>query len=81
MTGFFSSKIYFFRAVPKFVAQFGIHGDPKVGWHALILTQLQVMAEWRSRPFPDDPSIGKSNIKGSISFASAGVCRDVSLLD
>ena len=28
--GFFADRIYFFRTIPRFVAQFGINGDPTV---------------------------------------------------
>lgn len=49
----------FFRVVPNFMAQFGIHGDPKV------------QALWRDRTLPDDPVL-QSNTKYRITFATSG---------
>lgn len=46
----------FFRVVPKFMAQFGIHGDPAVS------------AAWKDATFPSDrPRI--SNTRGRVTFA------------
>lgn len=49
----------FFRVLPYFMAQFGIHGDPKIH------------AAWRSATFPDDP-VKMSNRSGYVSFAMTG---------
>ena len=49
----------FFRVIPGFMAQFGIHGDP------------QVTAAWRDQRIPDDPVL-QSNKRGMITFATAG---------
>ena len=59
--GFFSD-IAFFRVIPGFMAQFGIHGDPMVA------------AKWRSARIKDDPvqSAIASNTKGKLTFAMAG---------
>ncbi len=57
-SGFFNGD-RFFRVVPNFVVQWGIHGDPVV--------QLN----WRSKTIPDDP-VKESNRRGSITFATAG---------
>ncbi|MGH7676698.1 MAG: peptidylprolyl isomerase [Gemmatimonadales bacterium] len=51
--------VRFFRVLPGFVAQFGIHGDP------------QVSALWREQAIRDDP-VRHSNGRGTLSFATAG---------
>jgi len=49
----------FFRVISGFMAQFGIHGDPKVS------------AAWRPERIQDDP-VKQSNKRGYISYAMAG---------
>jgi peptidyl-prolyl cis-trans isomerase A (cyclophilin A) len=50
---------YFFRVVPSWVVQWGIHGDPAVA------------AVWREARLPDE-AVQQSNRRGFLSFASAG---------
>ena len=57
-SGYFKD-IGFFRVVPGFMVQFGIHGDPAVS------------AKWRAANIPDDLVKG-SNARGTITFATAG---------
>lgn len=57
-SGYFTD-IAFFRVIPGFMCQFGIHGDP------------QVAAKWESANIADDPVKG-SNTRGAITFATAG---------
>jgi len=49
----------FFRVVPGFMVQWGIHGDPSIS------------SAWRSARIPDDP-VKESNKRGYITFATAG---------
>lgn len=57
-SGYFTD-IAFFRVIPGFMCQFGIHGDPAVS------------AKWREANITDDPVKG-SNTRGMITFATAG---------
>ncbi len=57
--GFFKD-VAFFRVLPGFMVQFGIHGSP------------EVMAKWRGAPIPDDKMIGHSNAPGTITYATSG---------
>jgi peptidyl-prolyl cis-trans isomerase A (cyclophilin A) len=50
----------FFRVVPGFVVQWGIHGDGDA-----------VMSRWRDANIPDDPVV-ESNKPGMVTFATAG---------
>lgn len=53
----------FFRVIPGFMVQWGIHGDPKV------------MDKWRDNNIPDDRATGvdfQSNQRGMVTFAKAG---------
>lgn len=56
--GFFDG-IRFFRVVPNFVVQFGIHGEPSVS------------GAWRSARIQDDP-VKESNKKGYVTYAMGG---------
>jgi peptidyl-prolyl cis-trans isomerase A (cyclophilin A) len=53
------TDIAFFRVIKGFMAQVGMNGDPKVN------------AAWQGARMKDDP-VRKSNIRGTVSFASAG---------
>jgi peptidyl-prolyl cis-trans isomerase A (cyclophilin A) len=56
--GYFTN-VAFFRVVPGFIAQFGMHGDPDVN------------KRWGDNTIPDDPVV-QSNKRGTIVFATAG---------
>jgi peptidyl-prolyl cis-trans isomerase A (cyclophilin A) len=56
--GYFTD-IAFFRVIPGFMGQFGIHGDPKVS------------AAWRNAKIPDDP-VKAGNKRGAVTFAMGG---------
>lgn len=51
--------VRFFRNLPEFMAQFGIHGDPAVN------------DVWFDRAIPDD-SVRQSNLRGYVSYAMGG---------
>src|SRR5437879_7053254 len=57
-SGYFDG-VRFFRVIPGFMAQLGIHGD------------TGVTAAWRERRIPDDP-VRRTNIRGMVTFATAG---------
>jgi peptidyl-prolyl cis-trans isomerase A (cyclophilin A) len=56
--GYFTD-VAFFRVLPGFVAQFGMHGDPAVN------------RQWSDRTILDDP-VAQSNTRGTIVFATSG---------
>jgi peptidyl-prolyl cis-trans isomerase A (cyclophilin A) len=56
--GYFAG-VRFFRIVPGFIVQFGIHGDPAVN------------ALWSSATIPDEP-MRLRNARGTMAFAAAG---------
>ena len=51
------NEVAFFRVIDGFMAQFGIHGDPKVN------------EKWESARINDDPT-RESNVRGAITFAT-----------
>jgi len=53
------TDVAFFRVLEGFMAQAGIHGEPRVN------------VKWRERRIPDDP-VRQSNTRGRVSFAMAG---------
>jgi len=55
----FYDDIRFFRVVPNFMVQFGIHGTPAI------------QSSWRSANIKDDP-VKQSNKRGYVTFATAG---------
>src|SRR5207237_505760 len=57
-SGFYDG-VRFFRVMPGFMAQFGIHGD------------TTVTAAWREQRIPDDP-VRRTNVRGMVTFATAG---------
>jgi len=56
--GYFSG-VRFFRLVPGFIVQFGIHGEPAVN------------DEWDRATMPDEP-MRTSNSRGTVAFAANG---------
>ena len=56
--GYFTD-VAFFRVLPRFIAQFGMHGDPAVN------------RRWEDKAIRDDP-VRESNKRGTIVFATAG---------
>jgi peptidyl-prolyl cis-trans isomerase A (cyclophilin A) len=57
-SGYFDG-VRFFRVMPGFMAQFGIHGD------------TAVTTAWRERRIADDP-VRRTNLRGMVTFATAG---------
>lgn len=53
------TDVAFFRVIPGFMAQVGLHGDPAVN------------QTWRSANIDDDPVV-QSNTRGMVTFATAG---------
>lgn len=52
-------NVAFFRVVPGFMAQFGMHGNPAVN------------EVWRMRTIDDEP-VAQSNLRGRVTFAKTG---------
>jgi peptidyl-prolyl cis-trans isomerase A (cyclophilin A) len=51
--------VAFFRVIENFMVQFGIHGEPRVN------------TRWSEARIPDDP-VSQSNLRGYVTFATAG---------
>ncbi len=51
-------QVKFFRVVPNFVVQFGIHGDPSIA------------RVWSEANIPDDP-VKQSNLRGYVTYAKS----------
>ena len=51
--------VKFFRVVPGFIVQWGIHGDPSIA------------TKWLQSKIPDDP-VKQSNTRGMVTFAMSG---------
>jgi peptidyl-prolyl cis-trans isomerase A (cyclophilin A) len=56
----FYDDVRFFRVVPGFVVQFGMHGDPATH------------AKWTAQPLIDDP-VTQPNRRGTVTFAKTGM--------
>jgi len=56
----FYDGVRFFRVIKGFMAQFGYHGDPKIG------------NVWKVKTFPDD-SVKQSNLRGYVTFAKSAL--------
>jgi peptidyl-prolyl cis-trans isomerase A (cyclophilin A) len=56
----FYTDIAFFRVVPDFVVQFGIHGN------------AEVAKAWKGATIKDDKKTKQSNLKGTVTFAKSG---------
>ena len=59
VTSGYYDRVKFFRVIPDFIAQFGISGDPKAN------------EQWANTNIPDD-SVTQSNVRGTVTFATAG---------
>ena len=57
--GFFTN-VRFFRVIPNFMAQFGVHGDPAVN------------AAWEKARLTDDPANGQKNVRGMLTYGTTG---------
>ena len=55
----FYNNVKFFRVVPNFVVQFGIHGDPELA------------TKWLEANIPDD-AVVESNKRGFLTYAKSG---------
>ena len=58
-TGYYNEQ-RFFRVLPGFVVQWGMHGNP------------EVTTKWHNATIPDDPVVG-SNTPGTITFAKTNM--------
>src|ERR1051326_3584993 len=57
--GYFTN-VRFFRVIPNFMAQFGVHGDPAVN------------AAWEKVRLTDDPPNGQKNVRGMLTYGTTG---------
>lgn len=55
----FYNDVAFFRGIPGFIIQFGVHGDPAIS------------SIWATAGIPDEPRVA-GNSRGTVSFAQEG---------
>ena len=65
----FYDEARFFRVVPNFIAQFGLHADPAI--NAKWTSHPQINPNWKDVVLQDDP-VQVKNTRGTLSFAAAG---------
>ena len=68
MSGFYD-EARFFRVIPNFMAQFGMHADPEIGKKWVVHPQINPLS--KEVALKDDP-VQQSNKRGTITFATSG---------
>jgi peptidyl-prolyl cis-trans isomerase A (cyclophilin A) len=68
MNGFYD-EARFFRVLPNFMAQIGMHADPEIGKKWVVHPQINPLS--KEVAIKDDP-VQQSNKRGTVTFATSG---------